>query len=234
MRAERVEAIILASLALAAGVILLIGNATDIDLRLADAFFDRAQMQFPWRHAWMTEQFNHVWVKRMMVLLAAGFLVLVAVDLARPLQRIAPLRAQLRVIAMVAVAVPLCASLLKGMSASHCPWDLARYGGTQPYVTLLGVVPAGTAPGKCMPGGHASGSLWMIAIAVLWLPRRRRVAALVFTVLLGAGFLAGWLQQMRGAHFLTHTLWSMWIAAAWTFLAIRIVDPRRVRGLLGW
>ena len=28
------------------------------------------------------------------------------------------------------------------------------------------------------------------------------------------GAASGWLQQMRGAHFLTHTLWSMWISCA--------------------
>lgn len=233
MRAERAEAIIIALLILAAGVILLIGNASDLDLRLADLYFDRARMQFPWRHAWLTEQFNHVWVKRVMVVLGTFFLLLTVADLVRPLKRIAPWRPQLRVIAMVAIAVPLSVSLLKDVAASHCPWDLARYGGNHPYVTLLGSVPAGTMPGKCMPAGHASGSLWMVALAVLWLPRRPRAAALAFTVLLGAGFIVGWLQQMRGAHFLTHTLWSMWIAAALTFVAIRLADRRRIHGLLG-
>jgi len=40
-------------------------------------------------------------------------------------------------------------------------------------------------------------------------------------MLLGAAL--GWIQQMRGAHFLTHTLWSMWIAGSFivTLLSMR-------------
>ena len=32
--------------------------------------------------------------------------------------------------------------------------------------------------------------------------------------LLGLGMLLGGVQQLRGAHFLTHTLWTAWIACA--------------------
>lgn len=27
------------------------------------------------------------------------------------------------------------------------------------------------------------------------------------------GLFLGWVQQLRGAHFLTHTLWSAWVAS---------------------
>ncbi|WP_374709539.1 hypothetical protein [Massilia scottii] len=37
--------------------------------------------------------------------------------------------------------------------------------------------------------------------------------------MLGLGFALGWVQQLRGAHFLTHTLWSMW----WTCLIVSIL-----------
>jgi membrane-associated PAP2 superfamily phosphatase len=40
------------------------------------------------------------------------------------------------------------------------------------------------------------------------------------------------MQQMRGAHFLTHTLWSAWIACAIVLLLVVLLqarDARRVR-----
>lgn len=51
-----------------------------------------------------------------------------------------------------------------------------------------------------------------VATFLIWLPNRPRVAALVGGVTLSLGFTLGWFQQMRGAHFLSHTLWSIWIA----------------------
>ena len=51
-------------------------------------------------------------------------------------------------------------------------------------------------------------------LAVLWLPNNPRRAALVFLAGIGAGFTLGWVQQMRGQHFLTHTLWTAWLSSA--------------------
>jgi membrane-associated PAP2 superfamily phosphatase len=68
--------------------------------------------------------------------------------------------------------------------------------------------------GQCMPAGHASAGLWLVALAVFWLPERPRLAGAVGAAMLALGFAMGWVQQLRGAHFLSHTLWSMWIACA--------------------
>ncbi|UUZ57577.1 hypothetical protein LP419_13670 [Massilia sp. H-1] len=37
----------------------------------------------------------------------------------------------------------------------------------------------------------------------------------------------GWIQQLRGAHFLTHTLWSMWIACALVITVWRVATRKR-------
>jgi membrane-associated PAP2 superfamily phosphatase len=56
--------------------------------------------------------------------------------------------------------------------------------------------------------------MWFSALAVLWLPNNPRRAAWVFLAGIGAGFTLGWVQQMRGQHFLTHTLWTAWLSSA--------------------
>jgi len=211
-------AMLAALLALAAPVIATLGQFSDIDLRLADWLYDASARTFPWRDAWLADTFNHVILKGLFTIAALAFIGAAALDLVKPSPGRSLLdRLRLRVVAMSAILVPLTISLLKQASVSHCPWDLARYGGSEPYLRLFDALPAGVQAGHCMPAGHASSSLWLVALAVYWLPAPRRGpqrARLVTFLALAIGGASGWLQQMRGAHFLTHTLWSMWISCA--------------------
>lgn len=74
-------------------------------------------------------------------------------------------------------------------------------------------IPSGLELGACFPGGHATTGLWLASLCVFWIPNKPRKALAVFALGLLLGFIMGWVQQMRGAHFLFHTLWSMWIAS---------------------
>ena len=205
------------ALAASAALILWLGQATDIDLRLADLYYDRARSAFPLQHAWFAEQFNHVILKAMLACLACGVVVLALRDIWRPfLHWTQERRLGMRVLAMSAVGVPLASSLLKQASSSHCPWDLERYGGAAPYIRLLEWMPASVSPGHCLPGGHASSALWLVGLAAFWWPRQPRKGMAVGAAMLLFGLGVGWVQQLRGAHFLTHTLWSAWIACAIT------------------
>ena len=121
--------------------------------------------------------------------------------------------------------------MLKQASSSHCPWDLARYGGSAPYVRLLDALPAGVGPGHCLPAGHDSSVLWLLAFAVFFLPSRPRMASLVFVLMLALSCAAGWLQQLRGAHFLSHTLWSVWIACALLFALVQCTARHHTSGV---
>ncbi|SHH30512.1 phosphatase PAP2 family protein [Massilia sp. CF038] len=202
-------------LALCAVVILAIGAVTDIDMWLAHAMAGNGPVAFPLRHAWFAETVNHKYIKRIMIVLAACFILPVAYDLWRPRKRWDErLRLRMRLVALSALLVPLAVSLLKRLSYSHCPWDLVAFGGDEPYVRLLQPLIAGVPAGHCMPAGHASSALWLVSLAVFWLPEHPRKAALMGAAMLLLGFVIGWIQQLRGAHFLTHTLWSMWIACA--------------------
>ncbi len=210
----------LALLASAIALVLL-EQFTNLDLVLADRSFDAALCQFPWRDSWFAEVLMHRWLKVPLTLFGIG---LVLVALGERLWRRPRLqpgdRWRLRASAALALCIPLTISVAKQLSASHCPWDLDRYGGQAMYLRLLDAVPAGFQAGGCFPAGHASTALWLAGLCVWWLPSRPRRAALVFAAGLGAGFVVGWVQQLRGAHFLSHTLWSMWITAAWVWAVL--------------
>lgn len=205
--------------------IMWLGICTDIDLRLADAAFNPSRMAFPLRDAWLPDTFNHGILKALFTALGIGVIAVVLADLLRPMPRIdAAMRLRLRIVGLSAGLVPLMTSMLKQASDSHCPWDLARYGGVQPYVRLLDALPLGASAGHCLPAGHASTSLWLVALAVFWLPGNPRMAAAVAAAGLAAGFAMGWMQQLRGAHFLTHTLWSVWIAVLVVLVTTVLMD----------
>lgn len=206
-----------------ASVILYIGQYTDLDLILADYYFDAAKGVFPWDHTWFGRNLMHGYVKNVIVWIGYLIVAVTLFDLLRPLARMSALaRTRLRIVALAAVLEPLLITTLKHSSNMHCPWGVDRFGGDHPFLRLLDVVPDVWQAGHCFPAGHASTAMWFSALAVLWLPNNLRRATWVFLAGIGAGFTLGWVQQMRGQHFLTHTLWTAWLSSALVIALIAV------------
>jgi len=110
---------------------------------------------------------------------------------------------------------------IKRLTTSSCPWDLAEFGGIAAYVPhwRLGVRDGG--PGHCFPSGHAVAAFAFLTLYFDWRVLRPRLARVVLALVCSVGALYGWAQLARGAHFVSHTLWSAWLcwvvcsAAAW-------------------
>ena len=212
-----------------ASVILFIGQYTDLDLTIADFYFDANKGVFPWDRTWFGRDLMHGYVKN--VIVWVGYLIIGAtlIDVLVPIKRLTSIgRARLRIVALSAVLEPLLITTLKQSSNMHCPWGIDRFGGSHPFLRLLDVVPEAWSAGHCFPAGHASTAMWLSALAVLWLPNNPRRAALVFLAGIGAGFTLGWVQQMRGQHFLTHTLWTAWLSSA-VIVALIAVFSRQLK-----
>jgi len=107
---------------------------------------------------------------------------------------------------------------LKRLSLTSCPWDLAEFGGAAQYVSHWRWGVADGGPGHCFPAGHASAGFAFVAA---WCVLRRTRPPLAWRWLLaacGVGCLLGLAQQIRGAHYVSHTLWTAWLcwAVGWT------------------
>jgi membrane-associated PAP2 superfamily phosphatase len=102
--------------------------------------------------------------------------------------------------------------LLKTITNVDCPWDLTVFGGDFPYVPLFGDRPDELRPGRCFPAAHASSGYALMALYFVFRDRSSRLAygGLCVGVLTGLAF--GFAQQSRGAHFLSHDLWSAMLA----------------------
>lgn len=103
---------------------------------------------------------------------------------------------------------------LKHLSATSCPWDVADFGGSVPYVPHLWWWVSDGGPGRCFPSGHAVAAFAFLVPARAW---RRHSPSAAFGAVAGvllAGGLFGAVQVMRGAHYLSHVLWSGWLCLA--------------------
>lgn len=213
-----------------AALLVWLGRSTNADLYLADLMFDAGLGEFPLRDVWFFDEFMHHTMKALMIgvgLAPAAALLADALRGGRLLE--ARTRRALAVVVGSAVLVPLAISSMKALSIHHCPWSLSRYGGFAPYLRIFDSLPAGVSAGHCFPAGHASSALWLPALATFWLPERSMKAAVIFVVGLIPGLALGLAQQARGAHFLTHTLWSAWVAAAIVVVLMKAL-PTEVAG----
>ena len=97
---------------------------------------------------------------------------------------------------------------LKTVTNVDCPWDLAGFGGTSPYVALFADRPDTLPHAQCFPGAHSSSGFAIFCFYFVFRDRSRRVAhwMLAAGIAVGVAFSIG--QEARGAHFLSHDLTS--------------------------
>jgi len=209
-------------------VLLLLWDASGLDLPLARLFGTPAG--FALHDNWFLTQVVHEGGKRASWIALALLFVAIRWPVG-PLRRLRLAeRVQLALSVVVSVVV---VSLIKTTSHTSCPWDLQDFGGVAHHVShwAWGVRDGG--PGRCFPGGHASAAF---AYMGGYFALRRAAPRAALAWLAGAmalGFVFGWAQQMRGAHYMSHTLWTAWICwtVGWAVDGVaRAVAARRVQG----
>ncbi len=173
-----------------AGLLLaLTTHFTSLDIEFTRLFYDPDAGLFPMRHSFLMETVLHEWARYLTI----GFAMLTLVAAAAlPCKKAK--RAALFTFVSMACTCTLIA-LIKHESTISCPWDLEQFGGN------------GTG-GQCWPSGHASVgfSLFAVCFAARWSgyssPKITFWLAALFGVILTLS------QTVRGAHFLSHGLWT--------------------------
>ncbi len=185
--------------------------ATSLDTVLARAlFFDGTR----WigAQSWWTNELLHEggrWAMRLV-----GVAALFLWGISAFVKRYAGLR---RPAGFVAVAIILSTGLvglLKSQTNVDCPSDLAGFGGTRPLVGLLEDRPDDLPHAACFPAAHSSSGFALVAFYFLWRERNRRLARAGLALGLVTGMVFGIVQQSRGAHFISHDVWSAFLV--WT------------------
>lgn len=199
---------------LGAGLLLTLGwDLSGLDLRFTRLF--GSATGFAWRDTWLLTTVMHDASR----VLSWALLLVVLSHAIRPwipgLTGVGALTRRERwwwVGATLAVAAIV--PLMKQGTLISCPWELAEFGGKAHPVPHWAWRRGDGGPGHCFPSGHASTSfVWFTGFFALRrahpvAARRWAMAVLVMGLLLGVG------QVMRGAHHLSHVLWSGWICGA--------------------
>lgn len=115
------------------------------------------------------------------------------------------------VAAYLALCIALSTSLVglgKKLTNVDCPSDLQQFNGQRPYVHLFSDKPDNLARGRCFPGGHSSGAFSLFALYFIFLIYQPRHARKVLLGVIALGLIYSLAQWARGAHFVSHDLWS--------------------------
>jgi membrane-associated PAP2 superfamily phosphatase len=198
----------------------LIYPQTELDVSLIKPYYDTQALVFPLKDNDFLENFMHLGLKDLMIMVSMSTLAFWILGLKRwelaatkhiNMRWLLDYHREFLWIFIAMVISTSAISVLKHLSIHACPWDLLAYGGTLPSIPLFGDLPLGVKPGHCFPGGHASGGFALIAFYFAFRDSLPKLAkfGLLFGLLLG--FAMGWGQMMRGAHFMSHNLWTAWI-----------------------
>ena len=203
-------------------VLLLAWDASGLDLTLARAFGDA--QGFALRNNAFLQLVLHDGMKHLAWLLA----LLLCLGLGWPVGPLETLpfarRLQWVLSALLAWA---CVALLKTGSHTSCPWDLQQFGGVARYLShWQGWQQGDGGGGRCFPAGHATTGFAFVGGYFALRERWPAQARIWLGAAMGIGLVLGLSQQLRGAHFMSHTLWTAWICwtVAWA------TDPLFARG----
>ena len=190
-----------------------------LDFALADRWYALQGGSWALRHHPLAEQLIHQGGRLASLLAWLGVLLAL---LSASSRLDARWRRPLRYLAAAVLLSVSVVSLTKYSLTSDCPWDMQAYGGKQATLGVLDARPTGMPAGHCFPAGHASaGYAWIalyFALAAAGVSTRQRRLALLGALALGLLF--GFTQQLRGAHLLSHDLWTLALCW-WSALALR-------------
>ncbi|MGP9768119.1 phosphatase PAP2 family protein [Halomonas sp. AOP13-D3-9] len=199
----------------------------NIDFTLTDFLYRLQGNIWAWKNTWITQDILHKGGKWLS--LAMGLATLLLLILSTTVTCLKDYRAPLLYLFSATLLSALLVATIKHLVSMECPWDLMRYGGNQDFIGLLDIRPPSMPASACFPAGHASAGYTWIALyfffAAIWPNWRWAGLALG----LGLGLTFGIAQQLRGAHFLSHDLWTVMICWTVSFALSSFLFPPSVR-----
>lgn len=209
---------------------------THLDTRITDLFYDAQLHRFTLKNDPLLAVWMHVRLKWLMVVIALTSLVFALFSYR--LSSLKAYRLSLWWVFAGMVISTTAVSIFKHYSVHGCPWDIEIYGGSLPLLDLFAALPSGAEAGGCFPAGHPSGGFALMAFYFAFMDIKPRFSVFMLWIGLLMGLLMGVVQIMRGAHFLSHVLWSGWLvwvvllALYWLWpFCMRFVTTKRFIGI---
>lgn len=178
-----------------------------LDLWWESLFYDQHKQAWPFRQHWLFDTLLHSGGQLFDKVLAVVIVILfVVINMHKSLARY---RKIFFYFLIATLAGPALVGVGKALTHIYSPWDLQLFNGVFPYIRLFDPVPPGSPVGHAFPAGHASGGYCFLSLYFVFLRYRSsyRFHSLIFSVVLGLVF--GLAQQIRGAHFPSHDLFTI-------------------------
>ena len=187
---------------------------------------------WPWRDHWLFERVIHEGGRQLNI--CVGVLWLAAFLGASLRPSFKKFRKPLLFFLAATAAGPVIVGSLKAVTHIYSPWDITPFSGSLPYIRLLDPFPPGLPAGQAFPAGHASGGYAFVSLYFLMdiqKPARKRLKWLGLAVGLILGGVYGIGQQVRGAHFPSHDLFSLAICWYSSLFMYALFYPKQWREL---
>jgi len=184
-----------------------------IDMYFIQPWID-ANGHFPLKNNWFLIEINHKFLKH--IIITFYVLVLGTWIYSFKSERLKCYQWQLGYLFWASVLFTAIIGIFKSHSAHDCPWSMTEQ-------TTVGYVWNFSATkGHCFPGGHASTGFSLLSGFFVFRKSHQKIAYLFLFLGSTLGFITGWGQMMRGAHFLSHNLWTGWIIFTFNLFLYRI------------
>ncbi len=193
---------------------------TNTDQKLADLIYQWEGNQWHLKNEWITAVVIHKGGRYFSIALLLVVAALLLLSYIFPV--LAAWKNRLQYLLVAAISGSLIVSVGKIMTKISCPWDFSRYGGAQEYLPLIEQLWVRNG-NQCFPAGHASAGFAWVALYFVGRHCRSpwRWPALFFA--LSMGIIFGISQQLRGAHFISHDLWSFGICWMVSFICYEVM-----------
>jgi len=207
------------NLTLVSLVFLLVWDLTSFDLILANLSYDGS---FTLRHNFLLQTILHDYAQKFAWFVYLG-LVISCIFPHSIFKNLTKLQ-KWQLILMPLVSI-LVITIIKSLSNTSCPWHLEIFGRTESYSShLLNFFTTKNGAGKCFPAGHATSGFAFIGGFFIWRKSNFKLAQIWLLASLSFGVVLGVVQQIRGAHFMSHTLWGAWFCWTFSYITFTVIQ----------
>lgn len=177
------------------------------------------------RKHWFFYDVMHHWGKQLLIVF--GLIMLSLYAASYKFEALSRWRWSLGFSIIAMILLPVLITKLKQFSGIPCPWSLELFGGAHPYLHSF-QFSSKSDSGHCFPAGHASGGYALLSLYFAYWPFVRKKIYLLLLPGLIVGLSFGLAQQVRGAHFFSHDLWTAalcWFGGLLLFKLTWIISP---------
>jgi len=178
----------------------------ELDFYFADMIYS-IDNEWTYTESWFFSTLLHNFAKKIIILMYL-ILIIHTIYLSKTQKQNKTIRPKL-ILILAIISGTATVSILKLFFDVDCPWDLIKYGGEKPFYKLFNYDSQYLPSSRCFPAAHASVGFTLIAIYFYCREHFHQYKNHAFMLAMITGFIFGFAQQVRGAHFLSHTIWSL-------------------------